>query len=149
MFLDRKIQELKKLRSEVPAQSKKIVLASKERILDLIREDQLFDKGIDGKGVKLREYKPFTVAVKRGQGKPTDRTTLNDTGAFYRGFDLLFTDQYSIGVFSRDVKTPELIEEYGADIFTFTVENNKIINEEIITKGLIEWLLKTPTFTQI
>ena len=149
MFLEKKIQELKQLRKEVPVQAKKIVLESKERILDLIREDQLFDKGIDGKEVKLQAYKPFTIAVKRGRGEPTDRTTLFDTGSFYKGFDLLFTDQYSIGVFSRDVKTPDLVEKYGSDIFTFTVENNKIINEEIITKGLIEWLLQTPTFTQI
>ena len=149
MFLDRKIKELERLKQEVPKQAERIVLKSKERILDLIREDQLFDKGIDGKGNKLLAYKPFTIAVKRIEGKPTDRTTLFNKGKFYAGFDLLYTDQNSIGVFSRDSKTPDLIEKYGKDIFTFTVDNNKVINEQIVLPQLIEWLLNTPTFTQI
>jgi len=149
MFLDRKIKELERLKQEVPKQAERIVLKSKERILDLIREDQLFDKGIDGKGSKLLAYKPFTVAVKRSQGKDPNIVTLNDTGSFYKGFDLLYTDQNSIGVFSRDSKTPDLIEKYGKDIFTFTVDNNKVINKEIVLPQLIEWLLNTPTFTQI
>jgi len=149
MFLDKKIKELEKLKQEVPKQAERIVLKSKERILDLIREDQLFNKGIDGNGKKLIAYKPFTVAVKRLEGQPTDRTTLFNKGKFYDGFDLLYTDQNSIGVFSRDSKTPDLIEKYGKDIFTFTVDNNKIVNEEIVLPQLIEWLLNTPTFTQI
>ena len=149
MFLDRKIKELEKLKQEVPKQAKRIVMESKKRILDLIREEQLFDKGIDGTGKKLKPYKPFTVAVKRIEGLPTDRTTLFNKGKFYDGFDLLYTDQNAIGVFSRDSKTPDLIEKYGKDIFTFTVDNNKVINEEIVLPQLIEWLLSTPTFTQI
>ena len=149
MFLLKKIKELEQLKKEVPLIAKKIIQENKKIILDLIREDQLFDKGIDGKGARLKEYTSFTIAVKRGKQQPTNRTTLFDTGSFFKGFDLLFTDQYSIGVFSTDSKTPDLIGKYGSDIFTFTTENNKVVNEQIVLKQLIEWMLQTPTFTQI
>lgn len=149
MFIENKIKELEQLRREVPKQSELIAKKYKTKILDYIREKQLFEEGIDGKGRKLREYKPFTVAIKKQKGQPTNRTTLFDSGDFYRGFDLIFTDQNAIGVFSMDEKTPELIEKYGPDIFTFTVENIKEINTEIFEVKLIEWLLNTKTFTQI
>lgn len=149
MFIQKKIKELEKLKLEVPKQAEKIIFKFKEQILDLIREEQLFDKGIDGEGNKLQAYTSFTVGLKKLNQQPSNRTTLNDSGDFYKAFDLLFTDQHSIGVFSRDSKTPELIEKYGRNIFTFTVDNNKIINEEIVLKNLIEWLLNTQTFTQI
>lgn len=149
MFIEKKIKELEQLRQEVTKQAELIAKKYKIKILDYIREKQLFEEGIDGKGRKLREYKPFTVAIKKQKGQPTNRTTLFDSGDFYRGFDLIFTDQNAIGVFSRDEKTPELIDKYGADIFTFTVENIKEINTEIFEAKLIEWLLNTKTFTQI
>lgn len=149
MDISKKIQELTKLKDEIPREAEQIAIKYKSTILDYIREKQLFEKGINGKGNRLLEYKPFTIAIKRQKGQPTDRTTLNDTGSFFRGFDLIFTDQNAIGIFSRDEKTPDLLEKYGADIFTFTVDNQKEINEEIFLKNLVTWLLNTKTFTQI
>lgn len=149
MFIENKIKELEQLKQDIPKQAKLIANKYKKEILDYIREKQLFDLGIDGKGKKLLEYKPFTIAIKRQQGQPTNRTTLFDTGSFYDGFDLIFTDQNAIGVFSRDAKTPDLIAKYGQDIFIFTESNIDKINTEIFEKNLIEWILKTPTFTQI
>lgn len=149
MFLDKEIQQLRKIQKSLNKEAAKIAVKYKTEILDYIREKQLFEKGIDGKGNKLLEYKPFTVAIKRQKGQPTNRTTLEDTGSFYRGFDLIFTDQDSIGVFSRDEKTPELIEKYGADIFTFTSENIKEINSNIFEENLIKWILTQPPFTTI
>lgn len=149
MFLDKEIQQLRKIQKSLNKEAAKIAVKYKTEILDYIREKQLFEKGIDGKGNKLLEYKPFTVAIKRQKGQPTNRTTLEDTGSFYRGFDLIFTDQDAIGVFSRDGKTPELIEKYGADIFTFTSENIKEINSNIFEENLIKWILTQPPFTTI
>ena len=149
MYLDKKIKELEQIRKDLPNQAKIIANKYKTEILDYIREKQLFEQGIDGKGRNLLEYKPFTIAIKRQKGQPTDRTTLFDTGSFFRGFDLIFTDQNAIGVFSRDAKTPDLIEKYGADIFTFTENNIEEIDTKIFQDKLIQWILKTPTFTQI
>lgn len=149
-MLQNKIKELEALKLEVPEQAKRIAIKYKEKILDYIREKQLFEKGIDGNGNKLTpEYKPFTIAIKRQKGQPTDRVTLEDTGSFYKGFDLIYTDQNALGIFSRDEKTPDLIDKYGADIFTFTTKNIEEINEQIFETELIKWLLNTKTFTQI
>lgn len=149
MYIEKKIKQLEDLKKQIPNQVKIIANNNKKKLLDYIRIKQLFDKGVDGLGNKLKPYKPFTVAVKRAQGKDPNIVTLEDTGAFYRGFDLLVTDQYSLGIFSRDSKTPDLVAKYGADIFTYTAENIKEIESDIFLKQLYEWMIKTPAFTQI
>lgn len=149
MYIEKKIKQLEELKKQIPNQVKVIAKNNKKKLLDYIRIKQLFEKGIDGLGNELLPYKPFTVAVKRSQGKDPNIVTLEDTGAFYRGFDLLVTDQYSLGVFSRDSKTPELVEKYGADIFTYTAENIKEIESEIFIKQLTEWMLKQEAFTKL
>lgn len=136
------IKGLEQVRQELPKITEIIIEQSKTKILDLIREDQLFERGIDGTGQPLQPYAPFTIAVKRAEGRDPNIVTLFDTGDFYRGFDLLFTDQFSVGVFSRDDKTPKLVQKYGNEIFTFTIENNQVLNEDIIKPQLIEWILQ-------
>lgn len=148
-MFNKEIEQIRAIQRGLNKEAERIAVKYKEQILDYIRENQLFEQGIDGKGEKLLEYKPFTIAVKSQKGQPTDRTTLEDTGNFYRGFDLIFTDQNAIGVFSRDEKTPELIEKYGADIFTFTTNNIEEINSSIFEKNLIIWVLSQPPFTVI
>ena len=149
MYIENKIKQLEQLKKQIPNQVKVIAQKNKKELLDYIRIKQLFEKGIDGLGNKLKPYKPFTVAVKRAQGKDPNIVTLEDTGAFYRGFDLLVTDQYSLGIFSRDSKTPELVEKYGADIFTYTVDNIKELETKIFIEQLTEWMLKQDAFTKI
>lgn len=149
MNIASKIKELESLQKYVPKQAELIAKKYKSVILDYIREKQLYEKGIDGKGNKLLKYKPFTIAVKKSKSEVYNRTTLLDSGSFYDGMDLIFTDQNAIGIFSRDEKAPDLISKYGSDIFTFTVNNQEEINEDIFLKNLIKWLLSTKTFTQI
>lgn len=148
-MFNKEIEQIRAIQRGLNKEAERIAVKYKEQILDYIREKQLFEQGIDGKGEKLLEYKPFTIAVKSQKGQPTNRVTLEDTGSFYRGFDLIFTDQNAIGVFSRDEKTPELIEKYGADIFTFTTNNIEEINSSIFEKNLIIWVLSQPPFTTI
>lgn len=139
------IKELENIKRDLPKEAQKIAKKYKDTILDYIREKQLFEKGIDGKGRRLIDfepYSPFTIVIKRQKGQPYDRVTLNDTGSFTDKMDLIFTDQNAIGFFSRDAKTPELIQRYGADIFTLTVDNRKEIDEKIFEVNLVEWVLK-------
>lgn len=139
------IKELENIKRDLPKEAQKIAKKYKETILDYIREKQLYEKGIDGKGRRLIDFEPyssFTIAIKRQKGQPYDRVTLNDTGSFTDKMDLIFTDQNAIGFFSRDAKTPELIQRYGADIFTLTVDNQKEIDEKIFEANLVEWVLK-------
>ena len=134
------INQIDQIRAKLPKEVEVILERSKELVLDLIREDQLFDKGIDGLGNELKAYSSYTVALKRSKGQKFTNVTLNDTGSFYKGFDLLFNG-ISVGVFSRDSKAPELVQKYGRDIFTFTVENNRVLNDKIILPQLTEWVL--------
>lgn len=148
-MLQDKINQIRQIQKGLNGEAKNIAKQYKSVILDYIRDNQLFDRGIDGKGNKLKPYKPFTIAIKKQKGQPTNRTTLFDTGSFTSKMDLLVTDQNAIGVFSRDEKTPDLIEKYGADIFTFTVENQKQIDLEIFETNLIKWVLSQPPFSTI
>lgn len=143
MNLDNIIRRVEGLKGQVYKEAQRIVKQEKDVILDYIREKQLREKGIDGTGAKITpEYKPITVAIKRKEGKIFNHVTLFDTGSFYDKMDLLLTDQFALGVFSRDSKTPDLLEKYGFDIFTFTEENRKEIDEEIVENKLYEWLTK-------
>ena len=70
----------------------------KKLILDLNRIDQLFEQGINAKGVSLGEYAVSTILGtarfkgKIEKGQPTDRVTLKDTGDFYNSFDIDFNN---------------------------------------------------------
>lgn len=55
-------------------------------ILDLNRQDQLYEKGITADGVTLGQYSPFTLQEKSKKGQRTDHITLYDTGKFYGTF---------------------------------------------------------------
>lgn len=147
MSIKQIIKDLEQAKKDLRKEAVKISNKHKAEILDYIREKQLFNLGIDGNGNRLLEYTEYTKALKRQKGQPTNRTTLEDSGDFYKGFGLFLTDQYSIGVFSRDQKTAEIVEKYGSDIFLFTEKNIKEIDEQIYGQNLIEWLLKTKAFT--
>lgn len=135
------IERLDRLEAEIESQAYKIVAEIQETILDFVREKQLYDKGIDGKGVRLEPYSPYTIALKRLKGEVYNRTTLLDTGDFYEEMYVTARDgKYFIT--SSDWKTPQLEGKYGKNIMVVTDENNKIINEEEILPRLIEWILK-------
>lgn len=149
-----KIKELQELKKQVPKEAAKIAKKYKEEILDYIREKQLFKEGINGEGVVIGVYKNTISEPLSGSNKgypkfKGTRYNFFDTGGFTEKMDLIFTDQNAIGVFSRDSKTPEIIEKYGASIFTFTKENINEIDTEIFETNLTEWLINTKTFTQI
>lgn len=109
-------------------------------IIDLNTNEQLYDKGIDANGIKLRSkfakfgryYSDHTIELKKIKGEPTDRVTLKDTGDFYHSFKLKLKD----GAFVIDADTikddNDLIEVWGEDILGLTTESlNKIIELSI------------------
>lgn len=148
MSVLQKIKELEQLKKQVPEQAKAVADKFKKQILDYVRIEQLFKRGIDGQGKALKEYTNFTKSIKIDKGQPIDRTTLLDTGQFFAFFDLKIIDN-KLDIFSTDSKSVKLIEKYGENIFNLTVKNNEIVNEDIFTENLIKWLLNTKTFTQI
>lgn len=120
-----------------------IVYQNKEQIIDLNRENQLFDMGIDSNGKNLLEYSQATIRIKIKKKQPIDRTTLFDTGEFYKGFFIKFNpSNYTLEIWSSDKKTTKLIEKYGKDIFGLIPKNIEYLDEKIIKKHLDEWVLR-------
>ena len=135
-----RINQLEALKKQIPRQAELIAERLQSEIISFITERQLFDKGIDGKGKRLKPYSPLTITIKKQKGKVFNRTTLLDQGDFHKGF-FLFAKGGFMFFSSKDFKTPELIEKYGEDIFVLTVENNKIVNQERILPELVKWFL--------
>lgn len=98
---------------------------TKEIALDVITDDQLFAKGIDGDGGKLPlPYAPFTIDIKKTLGQPIDRITLKNTGAFHDGFfDNVSGDNIITG--SSDSKSAQLHKDWGQSISSMTKANTE------------------------
>lgn len=128
--------------ANIDSETDSIIERKKDEILDLNRENQLYDFGIDSNGKRIFPlYKNATILFKRQKGDPYNRVTLFDTGAFYRGFDLL-NRKGTINIFSRDSKSSELQDKYGNNIFGLTIENQKKYNYEIIKPELDKFIAR-------
>ena len=133
------LKRIEFVQSRLNHQTSKAVRDNSEQILDLNRIDQLYMRGIDADGERLIPYRPKTVMIKKERGQVFDRTTLEDTGAFYRGFFIKFVDDFTIQIYSQDEKTKLLEEKYG-NIFGLVTDNQQYLNEKILKKHLDEWL---------
>ncbi|MCY7291345.1 MAG: hypothetical protein LH615_04100 [Ferruginibacter sp.] len=129
------------VRDNLSAEVSRIIQKNKEEILDLNRDNQLFYKGINSDGALLKPYSPVTIFFKKQEGKPYNRTTLFDTGAFTKSFDLINRNN-TISIFSKDSKSSLLQDKYGTNIFGLTNENQNTYNYEIIKPDLMIFLKK-------
>lgn len=98
-------------------------------ILDLNKQDQLYNKGIDAKGDSLGEYSLSTIdgtsnfEGKKQKGQRFDHITLNDTGDFYNSFIFKNNkDNFEIEADTLKEGT-DLIDNFGKDILGITDEN--------------------------
>ncbi len=71
-------------------------------IMDLNREDQLYDKGIDADGRSLGEYSEKTIREKKKKGQRYDHITLSDTFEFYKSW--MFKNNSDSFIFSAETK---------------------------------------------
>lgn len=115
---------------------------TKEIALDIITDEQLFDKGIDGDGNQLPlPYAPFTIDIKKALGQPINRITLKDTGAFYDGFfGNVKGDDIIIG--SSDSKSSQLHNDWGKNISSMTKANTEKYARENVLPILQDSLRK-------
>jgi hypothetical protein len=99
----------------------------REWTLDLIRQDQLFKKGIDGDGDIIGRYSQMTASInpKKKEGTPY---TLFDTGDFYKSFIIYVYKNY-IEVDANPIKInnkgekENLFWKYGENIIALTPTN--------------------------
>ena len=91
-------------------------------VKDYVVNKQLFQEGINGKGIKLPKYAKSTISIKIRKRQPTDRTTLHDTERFVGSItiDTMF-DRFEIT--SNVTYDKYIIERYGLELLEPTNEN--------------------------
>lgn len=108
-------------------------------IIDMNAYTQLFELGINTKGVHLDSIAPYTsktISIKLSKGQPTDRITLRDTGDFHSSFRVVFDDT-KFTIVATDSKSEDLMGKYGEDILGLTDENkNELITVYILSSIL-------------
>lgn len=104
-------------------------------ILDLIRQDQLFEKGIDSDGDIIGYYSEFTEMMnpEKRAGEPY---TLKDTGAFYASMMIYIYENYieidaDPEKTNADGETENLFYKYGENIIGLTDENMEEVGRRI------------------
>lgn len=108
---------------------------TKEVALDLIAEDQLYNKGIDGTGRKLPKYRNSEYERLKAQLNPNRVTDLKLHGDWIDGFrGIVKGDSITIG--SSDPKSPMLHKKYGPDITNLTPENLSVYSQDYVLPEL-------------
>ena len=136
---------LRKFKDELPLYLEDIIRSKEDVIVDAIRNDQLYRRGINGEGVKIMDYAPYapsTIKRKRRLGQPTTRVTLRDSGKFHESM-YLELDSEGFRIVTDDQKAKFLVSRYGANIFRLTNENFNRIVKSHIRKELIRKLKLT------
>ncbi|MDY8137561.1 hypothetical protein [Aquimarina sp. 2201CG5-10] len=139
------LDTIKSIKSGIFIEAERIIKENEREILNYLRYDQLFDKGIDGTGKKMKPYVESTKRLKRKTGLPSDRRTHFQTGKHYQNF---YTEvrKKTLEILSNTrAKNGFDLGEYlnlnnGGRVYELTKENNDKINDEIIFPKLIEWV---------
>lgn len=125
---------LRKFKSILDTELRNEILKHEEVIVKMVAEDQLYDEGIEGRGIEIMSYQPYTASTirkKQKNGQPYDRVTLRDTGEFHGSLHVEFDDE-GFYVTSSDDKAKYLLGRYGTTIFRLTDENlTKLIRNYI------------------
>ena len=93
-------------------------------IIRLNTDEQLYNQGIDSKGVSLGEYSEVSVEVYL---KPEGHIRLYEEGDFYDSFTV-YVKRDSIEIYANDIKEDVVLtDEYGIDILGLTDDNMNIL----------------------
>ena len=105
------------------------IMESQSTIVDIITQEQLYDKGIKGDGTPTGEYSPVSIALKKDPKK--DHITLKEEGDFYAGYKINRNGQ-DFEITSTDWKAGKLERMFGKEIFELTKDNEaEIIDKEL------------------
>lgn len=133
---------LRAFKDNLPMYLEDIIRDKEDAIVSAIADDQLYRRGINGRGEKIMSYMPYTAKTiqnKKRKGQPTTRVTLRDTGAFHKSMFVVF-DSEGFYITASDEKTEELIKKYGEEIFRLTDKNFTRIVRSHIRKELVKRL---------
>lgn len=117
---------------------KTAIRRNEQQVLNLNRNSQLRNRGIDGEGNTIKpSYRPRTIELKKQKGQTTKFVTLRDTGKFHSNFYIIYrNDEFEIVAHptyreGRDL-TIYLQGKYGVDIFGLTEQNIERIKKIIL-----------------
>lgn len=133
---------LRIFKDSLPTLLEDIVRSKEDVIVSAIADDQLYRRGINGKGEKIMEYAPYaarTIENKKRKGQPTTRVTLRDTGDFHRSMHVIF-DSEGFYITSDDEKAKYLVKKYGGEIYRLTDKNFTRIIRSHVRKELVKRL---------
>jgi hypothetical protein len=103
-----------------------------------LNQEQLYEQGADSKGHQLEPYTFATMNIKRKKGQRYDRTTLKDTGKFYKSFRIVVQSDGFIIQADGQKEEMNLFDRYGIDILGLNEVNmyqfQQILAREIRTK---------------
>lgn len=133
------IEKAKLVQSKINSEIITIVNSNKDDILDLNREDQIFDSGIGINGSILGTYKKTrkngaTRGYPKNAGTPFNFFA---TGALFSNFNLI-SDGKKLTITNKDKKVG-LLSKYG-EFIGLTEENKNKLNYEIIYPELMKFI---------
>ncbi len=137
-----------KARDGIQQETAKAILKFEKQIVDLVRENQIFQDGEDGSGNIIGVYKitverPFGHSNSRGYPKiKGTQVNLFDRGNLYKSFTTDY-GSFILEVFPTDSKAGELMSKYGNDIFFMQSKNQEIVNFNIILPELQKFVRNT------
>lgn len=132
------VYRLRKFKSVLDLELKNEILRHEDVIIKMVTQEQLYEKGIEGRGIEISSYNPYkprTIKKKIRKGQPYDRVTLKDTGEFYASLHVEHDDE-GFYVTSSDDKSQYLLKRYGKTIFRLTDENLKVLLHDYIRPSL-------------
>lgn len=135
---------LRAFKDSLPELLEDIIRDKEDVIVSAIADDQLYRRGINGRGEKIMDYMPYTprtIQNKKRKSQPTTRVTLRDTGAFHESMYVVF-DSEGFYITASDEKTQDLVEKYGEKIFRLTDKNFIRIIRSHVRKELVKRLKK-------
>lgn len=133
---------LRAFKDNLPILLEDIIRDKEDVIVSAIADDQLYRRGINGRGEKIMDYMPYatrTIQNKKRKGQPTTRVTLRDTGEFHNSMFVVF-DSEGFYITADDNKAQYLVKKYGEEIFRLTDKNFTRIIRSHIRKELIKRL---------
>lgn len=133
---------LRKFREILDDELRAEILNNADVIIEMIAQNQLYEQGIEGRGISIMSYRPYaerTIKKKQKKGQPYDRVTLRDTGEFHSSLRVECDDK-GFYIVSSDDKAKYLLERYGTTIFRLTNENLKELLNNYIRPSLAKKL---------
>src|SRR5574344_2026493 len=80
------VYRLRKFKDILSEELKDEIMKHEDVIVQMVARDQLYEQGVEGRGISIMDYQPYTartIKIKQKKGQPYDRVTLRDTGEFH------------------------------------------------------------------